>query len=178
MQQDTFGQGELITHNDIQYMVTNDATSNRYVPVVCMQKEMLGAISHLPIDECRLSHGSVEVVNYSPLPWSISDVDSEVISQLEENGMLTEMKLLQELNGKEFFLTQKLQSMMNIYDEDGDNNGVSFFDEQETLFTDVIKDMLKCDTVNITDACETGASIYFENKKWGVSGYVGVDFNG
>ncbi|MDF4284566.1 hypothetical protein P3436_19780 [Vibrio parahaemolyticus] len=119
------------------------------------------------------------MVNRSTLVWVIDDIDLEMLDALEDNrdAQLT-LSLKQRMK---FYLPKTLQAMMNIKEEgveDGEM-GVVFFGEQEALFLAELKSVLEIfDELTITDACETGASIFAKSTQLNIQGFIGVNFNG
>lgn len=82
---------------------------------------------------------------------------------------------------EKFYLPTTLQAMMNIKEEDAEDGemGVVFFGEQEELFLAELKTVLEIfDELSITDACETGASIFAKSTQLNIQGFIGVNFNG
>lgn len=175
--------GIVIKRNGTKYLTSSYYADKGYVSAVCIENtDQCGQTYQLPIDECEIHDDTVELANMSNLKWIVNDVDSELIglaAELEKPLLKLDLELLQ---GETFCLPTKLQEMMNIPVEDGEkqgDNGVTFFGEQEELFLKVIGKMNPdFDKVSITDACETGASIFISSTKHNIEGYIGVNFEG
>lgn len=175
--------GVVIKRNGTKYLTSNYYADEGYISAVCIEStDQCGQTYQLPLDECEIHNDTVELANLSNLKWVISDVDSELIGLAEELGSsLLKLDLLL-LKGRTFYLPTKLQEMMNNPVVDGGeagSNGVVFFGEQEELFINAISKMLPdFDGISITDACETGASIFISSTTHSIKGYIGVVFEG
>lgn len=172
--------GIVIKRNGVDYLTTNYDADEGYVSVVCIENtNQRGQTYQLPVEECCINDESVIVVNRSTLVWVIDDIDLEMIDALKDNrdAQLT-LSLKQRMK---FYLPKTLQAMMNIKEEgveDGEM-GVVFFGEQEALFLAELKSVLEIfDELTITDACETGASIFAKSTQLNIQGFIGVNFNG
>ncbi|MCA2420875.1 hypothetical protein P3602_21360 [Vibrio parahaemolyticus] len=172
--------GIVIKRNGVEYLTTNYDADEGYVSVVCIENtNQRGQTYQLPIEECCIFDESVIVVNRSELEWVIDDIDLEMIEALEGNR---DAQLTLSLKQREkFYLPKTLQAMMNIKEEGAEDGemGVVFFGEQEELFLAELKTVLEIfDELSITDACETGASIFAKSTQLNIQGFIGVNFNG
>ena len=180
---ETIKSGIVIKRNGTKYLTSSYYADKGYVSAVCIENtDQCGQTYQLPIDECEIHDEAVELVNLSDLKWIIADVDSELIGLADELELPLLKLDLELLQGDSFCLPTKLQEMMNNpveeVEKQGDN-GVTFFGEQEELFIKAIGKMFPdFDKISITDACETGASIFISSTKHKIEGYIGVNFKG
>ncbi|MDW2320231.1 hypothetical protein R7127_08050 [Vibrio sp. 1159] len=176
----TLEPGVVISRNGVNYLTTNYEADSEYVSVVCIEDtDQRGQTYQLHIEECVINDESIIVVNRSELEWIVDDIDSEMIAALEDKPH--EHLFLTLKQHQKFYLPKTLQAMMNIKEEGSEDGemGVIFFGDQEPLFIDEIKKLFGFfDQLTITDACETGASIYVKSSSLNIEGFIGVSFNG
>lgn len=175
--------GTVIKRNGSKYLTTNYYADKGYVSAVCINDTyQRGQTCQLEIDECEIHDEATEVVNMSPLAWRVNEVDMDLKNEDVRSDIRLDMCILQ---GEVFHLPAKMQREMNndVDEESGENegaNGVTFFGEHEQPFLDRVRSLLpkEFNSLTITDACETGASVLIASDELELKGYLDIHFVG
>lgn len=174
--------GKVIKRNSSVYLITNYYSDDGYVSAVSLNSHNRGTTFQLPIDECAVHDETIELVTMSELAWKVNEVDMDLKCDSVPSGIRLDMKILE---GQVFHLTAPMQRQMNNdVDEDSGEvegaNGVTFYGEHEQPFLDRVRSLLpkEFNSLTITDACETGASVLIASDKLKLSGYLDIHFIG